>query len=67
MAAVTEPRRRKRGPQPKDPATRRSEVIRVCLTPKEADVLYRLSIRRDQPLSILVRAILKPIIRSETG
>ena len=46
------------------PEKKRSEVLRVRVTPSEADSLYRLAIRRGEPLTHVLRSVLVRLIHA---
>ena len=50
------------GRPPKAPEQRLSEIVRVRMTPSEADSLYRFAIRHGRPLHDVIRAALRRLI-----
>ena len=53
---------RRPGRPPKDAAAKLSEVLRVRVTPDDADSLYKLAIRHGEPLNAVLRMVLRRLI-----
>lgn len=61
--SVSEPQKPRGGRPRKPPERRRSEIITIRLTPREADGVYKYALKHGEPLNVVLRAMLRRYVR----